>query len=207
MAAEVHGYLVAMVATAARTRAQFGRRARAHESSGDLAALRSGSEVAWAELYRRLAPAVLGYARARGAPDPEEVTAEVFTQVVRDLPTFQGEGASFRSWVFTIAHHRVLDAARSARRRPVEHLPADELERLGTQGPAPDGAAAVIDRAQITRLLSVLSPDQRTVLLLRLVADLTIEEIAVVMNKRAGAVKALQRRGLEALRAEVQPDA
>jgi RNA polymerase sigma-70 factor (ECF subfamily) len=51
-----------------------------------------------------------------------------------------------------------------------------------------------------------LSPDQQTVLLLRLFAELTIEEVATVIGKRPGAVKQLQRRGLVALRRELREE-
>ena len=57
---------------------------------GTLAAARIGSEWAWTGIYRDLAPAVLGYLRARRAHEPEDLTGEVFLQVVRDLPRFQG---------------------------------------------------------------------------------------------------------------------
>ena len=79
-----------------------------------LAAARDGSEAAWQELYNGIAPVVLGYLRANGSPDPEDVLSEVFLQVARDIATFDGDERGFRSWVFTIAHHRLIDARRHA---------------------------------------------------------------------------------------------
>ena len=58
--------------------------------SGTLEAARTGADWAWAAIYRDLSPAVLGYLRARGAHEPEDVTGEVFVQVVRDLQRFNG---------------------------------------------------------------------------------------------------------------------
>jgi RNA polymerase sigma factor (sigma-70 family) len=78
---------------------------------------RSGSEAAFAALYRSLAPAVLGFARGRGAPDPEDVVAETMTSVARNLGRFRGDEAAFRSWAFTIAYRRVVDDRRKAARR------------------------------------------------------------------------------------------
>src|SRR5262245_21507171 len=81
---------------------------------------RQGDETAWGRLYQDLAPAVLGYLRANGAPDPEDALSEVFLQVARDVPSFEGEQRGFRSWVFTIAHHRLIDARRHTARRPMD---------------------------------------------------------------------------------------
>ena len=66
---------------------------------------------------------------------------------------------------------------------------AEALDRLGEE--------------RVRRLLATLSPDQQDVLLLRLVADLTVDEIATALGKRPGAVKALQRRALATLRREI----
>src|SRR5438067_382498 len=70
------------------------------------------------EVYRLLAPAVLGYLRTQGVPDPEDVTGEVFLQVARDLHRFKGDDDALRRWVFTIAHHRMVDSHRRRARRP-----------------------------------------------------------------------------------------
>ena len=72
-----------------------------------------------ADAYRRLAPAVLGYLRARRVPDAEDVVGDVFLQVARDLPRFKGDSdEDLRRWVMTIAHNRMADAARRRSRRP-----------------------------------------------------------------------------------------
>jgi RNA polymerase sigma-70 factor, ECF subfamily len=77
-----------------------------------LDAARLGADWAWAAVYRDLAPSARGYLRARGAPDPDDVVGEAFLQVVRDLPRFEGGERELRAWVFTIVHHRLLDARR-----------------------------------------------------------------------------------------------
>jgi RNA polymerase sigma factor (sigma-70 family) len=160
-----------------------------------LAGARRGAERAWAEIYRAFSPPVLGYLRGLGAAEAEDLTGEVFLQVVRDLHRFEGDRAAFKAWVLTIAHHRFIDDRRRARRRPVELLPAPRDDGRV----APDAeveAFARLGAARVRELFALLSPDQRAVLLLRIVGDLTVEEVARVMGKRPGAVKALQRRGL-----------
>ena len=167
-----------------------------------LAAARGGSEAAWQELYNGLAPVVLGYLRANGSPDPEDVLSEVFLQVARDIAKFDGEERGFRSWVFTIAHHRLIDARRHSARRPVELAP-EPPEPDEHVDDAADLALARIGTEEVQRVLETLSPDQRAVLLLRVIGDMSIEDVAKTVGKRTGAVKALQRRGLAAIKREL----
>ena len=69
-----------------------------------------------------------------------------------------------------------------------------------------DDAARRLDLERVTELLAGLSPDQRDVVLLRVVGDLSIDEVAQVIGKRSGAVKQLQRRGLAAIRRRLEAD-
>jgi RNA polymerase sigma factor (sigma-70 family) len=161
-----------------------------------LSAARAGAEWAWSSIYGDLAPAVLGYVRAQGAVEPEDLTGEVFLQVVRDLHRFEGDERAFRSWIFVIAHHRLLDDVRARKRRPVE--PTSELPAEAVGG-ADDEALEALAAERVRRIIERLSPDQRDVLLLRVLGGLTVDEVAAVVGKRPGAVKALQRRGLAAI--------
>ena len=164
-----------------------------------LAAAVRGDEQAWTTLYDWLAPAVVGYLRSRGAHHPDDAASEVFLQIVRDVDGFAGSLSKFRSWVFTITHHRMVDQARALRRRPSE--PTDDAA-LGEMCPAVEWEAdAVEDLAseELQRLFRWATADQQEVLVLRFVAGLTLPEIADVLGKRVGAVKALQRRGLAAV--------
>lgn len=162
-----------------------------------LAAAKEGDESAWKELFEAVAPGVLGYLRANGAPDPEDVLGETFLQVARDIAGFEGEEAGFRSWVFTIAHHRLIDARRRSARRPVE-LSAEPPEPEKPADDAAEEALAQLGTERVQSILSALTEDQRAVLLLRFVADMSVEDVAKAVGKRPGAVKALQRRGLAA---------
>jgi RNA polymerase sigma-70 factor, ECF subfamily len=167
-----------------------------------LESAREGSEAAWQELYQGLAPVVLGYLRVNGAPDPEDVLSEVFLQVARDIATFDGEERGFRSWVFTIAHHRLIDARRHSARRPVE-LAAEPPEPVDHADDAAEEALSRLGIEEVHRVLEAISEEQRAVLVLRVVGDLSIEDVAKVVGKRPGAVKALQRRGLAAVKREL----
>jgi len=171
-----------------------------------LEAARGGDENAWAEIYADLAPAVLGYLRGSGAPDAEDTLAEAFLQVARDLGRFSGDYSKFRAWTFTIAHHRLIDARRSAARRPMD-LVADVPEpSMNGAAPAPDAADEAVARIgaeELERVLAALTPEQRAVVLLRVIGDLSLTQVADALGKRTGAIKQLQRRGLAAVKREL----
>src|SRR3954454_12201229 len=167
-----------------------------------LEAAREGNEAAWQDLYNSLAPVVLGYLRANNAPDPEDVLSEVFLQVARDISRFEGEEPGFRSWVFTIAHHRLIDARRHSARRPLD-LSAEPPEPSERADDAAEEALARIGIEEVHRVLAAISDEQRAVLLLRVLADMSIDDVARAVGKRPGAVKALQRRGLAAVKREL----
>jgi RNA polymerase sigma factor (sigma-70 family) len=169
-----------------------------------LASARAGEQSAWGEIYKALAPGVLGYLRARGANDAEDLTGEVFLQVVRDLPSFDGPARGFRAWVFAIAHHRLLDERRRQARRGAELLAEPPEHAAPAGGDVEVEAMERLALERVTRVLASLSEDQREVLLLRIVGDLSIEEVARVVGKRTGAVKQLQRRGLAAVRRQIE---
>jgi RNA polymerase sigma-70 factor (ECF subfamily) len=165
-----------------------------------LEAARAGSENAWESLYRELSPPLLGYLRARGAVEPEDLLGEVFLQIVRDLPRFDGDERGFRAWAFAIAHHRLLDDHRRRGKRPVEPVPDEELLAHAALGDLEREALERVRSGEVRDALARLSPNQQSVLMLRLLGDLTVEEVALVLGKRPGAVKAIQRRGLATLR-------
>lgn len=175
-----------------------------HDRLGDsfdtvLSAAQTGAGWALGRLWQTYAGPVTGYLRLQGASDPDDLTSEVFLGAFRSIAGFNGDEAAFRSWLFTIAHRRVLDARRAAGRRPDFEELVDGLSLPGVSGPD----AEVLRRLATERvqaLCQCLAPDQRDVLLLRLVGGFTVGEVAVALSKSPGAVHALQRRGLLAVR-------
>ena len=166
-----------------------------------LTAAAAGGEWAYERLYRSLAPAIAGYLRVQGAAEPDDLTSEVFERAFSAIGRFQGGEAQFRSWGFTIAHHRLTDERRRVARRP---LPAyGELPEMPS-GNVEDEALRRLATERVRRMCEGLVPDQRDVLLLRMVTAMTVEEIARAVGKSPGAVKALQRRGLAALRRQLE---
>ncbi|MGF1666299.1 MAG: RNA polymerase sigma factor [Acidimicrobiia bacterium] len=164
-----------------------------------LDAARLGAEWAWTELWADLAGPVTGYMRSKGVREPEDATAEVFTQIAKSLESFQGSEERFRSWVFTIAHSRLIDQHRWYARRRTEALPPG-LDRLD---PLSDPAVvyeANDSQARALAMLSSLTPDQAEVVALRVLGDLSLEQVASITGRKVNAVKQLQHRAFESLR-------
>jgi RNA polymerase sigma factor (sigma-70 family) len=168
-----------------------------------LAAARRGDEPAWTKLYLDLAPVLTGYLVGQGCPGADDVTSETLLQVVRDLHRFDGNEAQFRSWVFTIAHHRLIDARRHRTARPADATEAEVLERRAEVTSFEDTAIGQLGASEVEHLLVATTPAQREVMLLRYVADLSLHEVAEVVGKDYNTVKALHRRAMDALRAHV----
>ncbi len=145
---------------------------------------------------------MLGYLRGLGVPDPEDTLGEVFVSVVRDLGRFEGDAEGFRRWLFTIAHRRAVDAHRARARRRED--PTDAQDLADAAATTVDVADAVVDRlglgARAREAVDRLTEDQRAVILLRVIADLSVADTAAVLGKQPGAVKTLQRRALASLR-------
>jgi len=163
---------------------------------------RAGCPRAFEGIYTSLAGQVASYLRWHRASDPDGLTNDVFVQVHRNLASFEGDVQGFRSWLFTIAHHRMIDDRRRANRQPSVQREIGDEDELGL-GDVEEDAFAVLAHDEVREMLAVLSPDQRDVVLLRIVADLSVEEVARLMGKREGAVKALQHRALAALRRHI----
>lgn len=171
-----------------------------------LAAAKTGAEWAWAALYRSLAGQVTGYLGSRGASDPEDLTSEAFLNVARAIHGFEGDEPSFRSWVFVIAHRRLIDDRRAVSRRPnsIGRVTVSNREPLG--GNVETEAVDRLVTDELRAAFEHLTEGQRDVLGLRIIAGLSLEETAQVVGRSVGAIKALQRRALESLREKMDSE-
>jgi RNA polymerase sigma-70 factor (ECF subfamily) len=147
-------------------------------------------------VYDELAPAVLGYFRSSGVRDAEDLTGDVFVAVTRDLHKFLGDEAAMRRWVFTIAHHRMVDHFRRSARRN---------QRAASQIPdVPARDAPDTFDSELARALRALPEPQRQAVVLRFVADIPTRDVASITGKSVGAIKMLQTRGLANLKAALR---
>lgn len=176
-----------------------------HDEGTDLRELvrraKSGDGDAFASLYDRYATRVYRFALVRlGSPETaEDLLQEVFLKVVEALPRYEERGTPFAAWLFRIARNSVIDHARTRAAIPAEPLDAALGVHDDARGPA-ELAELKGDAALLVDALGSLTPEQRDVVVYRFFAGLSPAEIAGVMDRREGTIRALQFRALGALR-------
>ncbi len=168
-----------------------------------LAAAQRGAEWALAALYTELRGPVYSYLRAGSAQEAEDLTSEVFVAVVAGLNRFDGDAAALRSWVFTIAHHRLTDHHRRTARQRTRPVPVEEFATRTDHADTEADAIGALGADSALRRIAQLPSAQAQVLFLRVVADLSVDQVAEIVGRRPGAVRALQFRALRQLRKEL----
>ena len=168
-----------------------------------LSAAQSGDAEAFSQIYYTLAPGVSGYLKARGMEDAEGSAQEVFLTVFSRIGTVRGGYQGLRTFAFSVAHARYVDEVRKRARQPYvsEYDPETDAR---TSDSAETVALEALGGSTVEEKLRELPPDQREVLLLRIVADLSLEQVAEIMGKSTGSIKQLQRRGLLKLKTLVE---
>lgn len=176
---------------------------------GTLSAARGGDEDAFRALYRDTNPRLLRYVRGLVGDDAEDVTAEAWLRIARDLTSFDGDIGAFRAWAATIARHRAFDHLRYHRRRPA---PGGSVEDLVDLPALEDTETTALD-AMATRdavaMLGRLPREQAEIILLRVVVGLDARTVAGILGKRVGTVRMSAHRGLrrlERLLAQQRPE-
>ena len=161
-----------------------------------------GDEVAFTVLWRAMNPPLLRYLRVVAGDACEDVASETWLQASRDLGRFTGDVKAFQVWLFRIARNRAIDEGRKAGRQPV-----DPVESVPEQSSADDTADEALTAMATRRALAAIAAlprDQAEAVLLRAVAGLSAEHAAVVVGKRAGAVRVAAMRGLRALAKQLE---
>lgn len=143
-------------------------------------------------------PALLRYLRVASPDAAEDVAAEVWLHVVRDLAGFVGDADAFRGWTFTIARHRAVDHGRARAARP--SVPVADLDP-GEQAPSAEAVAVEHDATRAAlALVATLPPEQAEMVMLRVVAGLDVETVAQIVGKKPGTVRVAVHRALKTLR-------
>lgn len=166
----------------------------------DLEAAQRGDEDAFRSLFRSVQPGLLRYLAVMAGPMAEDVAADTWVSVVRNLERFAGGESGFGAWVFTIARARLRDEQRWVYRRPVpvdaEHLVEESLDGSDPVEQVDEAAGT----AAALALIATLPADQAEVVLLRHVAGFDVSQTAEILGKRPGAVRTASHRGLSRLR-------
>ena len=156
--------------------------------------------AAFAELYELHFARVYAYLarRARDRAEAEDLTSDVFQRALANLPRFEWRGLPFAAWLLRIAANALADRWKQAKREEV-------LQSAGAESPAASeiDTVAVERQAQLFRWVGQLPAGQRRVVEMRFAEEKSIREIAREMGRTEGAVKQLQFRALESLRARM----
>jgi RNA polymerase sigma-70 factor (ECF subfamily) len=158
-----------------------------------------GDADAFGTLWTSLSPAIAAYFRAHAVDEAEDLTSEVFLAAFRAMATVTDGADQFRGLVFSIAHRRYVDwVRRRVRQGPLLPYEPELDTRCSTS--AEDAAVARLGGRRALDLLGALTADQREVIALRVLGDLTLAQTAEVLGRDIGSVKSLQHRGLARLR-------
>ena len=162
---------------------------------------RKGDPVAWEQIVGEIGPVIRGYARARGVPDPDDLTQDVFTAAAQRIGEFRGDWGAFRSWLFAIAYRQVVNRYRaSSRANATGPLPDDPP--AATPGPE-DEVLERISAGGAVAALEVLEPLERDVVLMRVLGGLDADAVGRAVGKRPGNVRVIQFRAMAKLREEL----
>jgi RNA polymerase sigma-70 factor (ECF subfamily) len=137
------------------------------------------------------------YFRVEDQQTAEDITSQVFLKAWENLGRFQIGGTPFLAWLYTIAHNAVIDHYRT--RKVTAALEDVRLSDPGHAEAVENGIDSAVEMGSIKTALLTLTDDQRQVLLLKFIDEMSNEEIARHLGKREGAIRALQMRGLKAL--------
>lgn len=165
----------------------------------------TGDDVATARLLATIRPLVVRYCRARvgrherSFASADDVAQEVCLAVLTALPSYRDQGRPFLAFVYGIAQHKVADAHRAAARNRADPVPEIPDSVAETAGPEQRVLRSELNE-RLSRLLAVLPPKQREIVVLRVVVGLSADETASAVGSTPGAVRVAQHRALARLR-------
>ncbi len=168
--------------------------------AGIMEAARKGDQQAITALYLDANPVLLKYLRAREPQEAEDLCSEIWIQLARQLPHFEGNENQWWGFVFLVARRCLNDYWKRRRRRRTDPVAPEsfldrpdlvDVEASALQSAATDQAVAFVTGS--------LTPEQADVILLRVVAGLDAEEVGLAIGKRAASVRVIQHRALRRL--------
>jgi RNA polymerase sigma-70 factor (ECF subfamily) len=155
---------------------------------------------AFGELYDLFVERIYRYMHVRTGshPDAEDLTEQVFVKAWEAIGRFRWQGYPFAAWLYRLAHNAYVDHRRSQQsplslnddRRPLDLAKQSDSAEFGRS----------LDAELISGALAKLTVDQQQVIVMRFIQDYETQRIAHLMNKREGAIRALQMRALMSLR-------
>lgn len=146
-----------------------------------------GSDFAFSSLWRHFQPRMVRYL-AMFTNEPEDLCSEVWIKIASSIGSFQGDSQAFKGWIYTIARNAATDLAR-------------KKKRLGTtvELSETDWTSENSTMVEVMDLIKRLPKDYAEIILLRVVADLEVNDVAEIVGKLPGNVRVLTHRGLKQL--------
>ncbi len=162
---------------------------------------KQGDTTAIGELYEAFRLGIYRYLfyRSGDGQIADDLTSEVFIRMIRALPGFRFQEASFQAWLYQIAHNLLNDHYRKASYR--NHVQLEENMSNDPQNQRSRPVEKSLNSVALKQALDGLSGEQRDVIVMRFISGMSIAEVAQYINKSEDAVKGLQRRALTSLRA------
>ena len=160
---------------------------------------REGDQQAFAQLYEENFDRIYRYIAVRigDRTEAEDMTQQVFLKAIQSISSFKWKGVPFAAWLFRIAHNQIVDYFRKKTKRAT--VPLDES--LAVSGDDPQQLVEQnVDIEQLISATEKLTSAQREVISLRFAGELPIAQVAKIMGKTEGAIKALQHSAIVALR-------
>jgi len=156
-------------------------------------------QEAFAQLYEENFDKIYRYVvlRIGNKTEAEDMTQQVFLNALKSISSFKWKGVPFSAWLFRIAHNQVVDYLRKKAKQAI--APLDE-SLASSNSPPELVAERNLNIEQLLLATKRLTPAQREVISLRFTGELPIAQVAKVMGKSQGAVKALQHSAIVALR-------
>jgi RNA polymerase sigma-70 factor (ECF subfamily) len=184
-----------------RCRAESAQMTLGDDFAATFQAARLGDDTAVGLLYRDVNPRLLAYIRARAPLVAEDLNSEVWLAVAKGLARFDGDDErAWHGYLFSIARRQIAGHWRQAKRRRTDPVgPEAFAERSSSCDVEAEGIESVANSEAVGLIVRHLSPEQAEVVLLRVIAGLDVEEVAAILGKQAGAIRALQHRGLKRL--------
>jgi RNA polymerase sigma-70 factor, ECF subfamily len=171
-----------------------------------VAAARSGDSDAFERLFRELQPRLLRFLRSMEERAADDLAAEVWLAVAARISRFEGNWADFRAWVFAIGRKRLADHRRTAVRRRTD--PVDRAafgDRRAEDDPEDETVDKISGQEAASLIASALPGDQAEVVLLRVLADLDVDQVAAILQRTPNWVRVTQHRAVGNLAKRLGP--
>ena len=166
----------------------------------------SGDPGAIEELFRELHPRLLRFLRSQENRAADDIAAEVWLAVAKGIAHFEGDWSDFRAWVFGIARRRLADHRRTAMRRRTDVVDAETFEHhFSDDAPEAETLDKMSGQEAAVLIASMLNSEQAEVLLLRVLADLDVDQVAAIMQRTPNWVRVTQHRAVRTLERRLGP--